>query len=82
MLDFVRFCKCKVFESFGCDLTGGQRKINNNLVDKTNIIDTSFATFIGDNELDYSDNKGHPGKKSHEEWAKHILSVLRERYER
>ena len=70
------------FESFGCDLTEGQRKINNNLVDKTNIIDTSFATFIGDNELDYSDNKGHPGKKSHEEWAKHILSVLRERYER
>ena len=51
------------------------------IIDKTNIVDKSFATFIHDGQLDYSDNSGHPGKEAHEEWSNYLTSCLREKYE-
>tara|TARA_B100002019_G_scaffold173964_1_gene150389 strand:+ start:6243 stop:6980 length:738 start_codon:yes stop_codon:yes gene_type:complete len=66
------------FESFGCGLS----KIQNKIIDKTNIVDKSFATFIHDGQLDYSDNSGHPGTEAHEEWSNYLTSCLREKYER
>ena len=61
------------FESFG---TSSQR-IKNRLVDGKHLLNLSCAAFISENNLDFADNSGHPGKKSHLEWSNFLYNNIK-----
>jgi len=70
-----------LYESFGTQFSQYQsNSFGSRLIDKEHFLDLSFSKFISDNNLDYSDDSGHPGKKSHLEWSNFLYDNIMKIY--